>query len=136
MTARAEVFFAQSCVSSPTSPDQKPANNVTHRQAATPAAAPPSPPTALPTPPPAPASSAPGNPPYPLSFAALASLIASGAPIPGIRDIPDKLAEGEPSVSTVDVAAVRKPWEVEKEDVVLGSDGITGDGSGKMIEGE
>lgn len=44
-----------------------------------------------------------------MSFAHLASLIASGAPIPGIRDIPDKLAEGEPSVSTVGVK--RKPWE-------------------------
>lgn len=53
-------------------------------------------------------------PPYPLSFAALASLIASGAPIPGIRDIPNKLAEGEPSISTVELSKVKKPWEVKK----------------------
>lgn len=50
-------------------------------------------------------------PPYPLSFATLASLIASGAPIPGIREIPNKLASEEPSISTIEVGKVKKPWE-------------------------
>ncbi|KAK4050860.1 hypothetical protein OIV83_003282 [Microbotryomycetes sp. JL201] len=49
--------------------------------------------------------------PYPVSFQQLAALIASGAPIPGIKDIPDKLAEGAPSQSQIDVQRVRKPWE-------------------------
>ena len=40
-----------------------------------------------------------------------------------MRDIPDKLADGEPSVSTVDVAAVRKPWEATREDMVVEGDG-------------
>ncbi|KAK4698760.1 hypothetical protein P7C70_g7508, partial [Phenoliferia sp. Uapishka_3] len=44
-----------------------------------------------------------------MSFAHLAALIASGAPIPGIKDIPDNIAEGEPSVSKIEVK--RKPWE-------------------------
>ena len=51
-----------------------------------------------------------------MSFAHLASLIASGAPIPGIRDIPDKLAEGEPSVSKVGVK--RKPWETAESETL------------------
>lgn len=36
-------------------------------------------------------------------------MIATGAPVPGIRDIPDLLAEGEPSESTAQVP--KKPWE-------------------------
>ncbi|GAA5840003.1 hypothetical protein JCM3766R1_000638 [Sporobolomyces carnicolor] len=49
------------------------------------------------------------QPPYPLSFAHLAQLIATGAPIPGIRDIPDKVTEERPSESTRPIQ--RKPWE-------------------------
>ncbi|SCZ89128.1 BZ3500_MvSof-1268-A1-R1_Chr1-1g00979 [Microbotryum saponariae] len=56
-------------------------------------------------------SRTPDNPPYPISFTQLASLIASGAPIPGIKDIPDRLNEGEPTPSQVDLSAVKKPWE-------------------------
>lgn len=64
--------------------------------------------TQPPTPSPPPPATADST-PYPLSFAALANLIATGAPIPGIKDIPDKLAEGAPSVSTAQVQ--KKPWE-------------------------
>ncbi|KAM0790867.1 hypothetical protein ACM66B_004708 [Microbotryomycetes sp. NB124-2] len=63
--------------------------------------------------------------PYPVSFQQLAALIASGAPIPGIKDIPDKLAEGSPSQSQIDVQKVRKPWEQrqsqESNAVAMGS---------------
>ncbi|GAA5907573.1 hypothetical protein JCM5296_007194 [Sporobolomyces johnsonii] len=58
------------------------------------------------------------DPPYPLTFAHLAHLIATGAPIPGIKDIPDRLAEGEPSESRREVVeGVRKPWEVRRDEV-------------------
>ena len=55
------------------------------------------------------------DPSYPTSFAALAALIASGAPIPGIKQIPEKLNEVEaskPKVAQVPGAG-RKPWERE-----------------------
>ncbi|BGP42393.1 hypothetical protein JCM10450v2_006487 [Rhodotorula kratochvilovae] len=57
---------------------------------------------------PPPAASA--DPPYPPTFAELAALIASGAPIPGVRDIPDELAD-EPA-SEPKQQARRKPWEL------------------------
>ncbi|GAA5859442.1 hypothetical protein JCM1840_004619 [Sporobolomyces johnsonii] len=58
------------------------------------------------------------DPPYPLTFAHLAHLIATGAPIPGIKDIPDRLAEGEPSESRREVVeGVRKPWEVRRDEL-------------------
>ncbi|GAA6045555.1 hypothetical protein NBRC10513_007915 [Rhodotorula toruloides] len=60
-----------------------------------------------------PPSSSSSDPPYPPTFAQLAALIATGAPIPGIKEIPDKLAEGEPSESRESVR--RKPWEKEGE---------------------
>ncbi|GAA5897267.1 DUF5572 domain-containing protein [Sporobolomyces salmoneus] len=56
-------------------------------------------------------STNPDEPPYPLSFAHLAHLISTGAPIPGIKEIPDKLTEERPSESTREVR--RKPWEKE-----------------------
>ncbi|KAM0753965.1 hypothetical protein T439DRAFT_168228 [Meredithblackwellia eburnea MCA 4105] len=59
--------------------------------------------------PPPTASASSDEPPYPLSFAALAQLIATGQPIPGIKEIPDKLTEEQPTVSTQQ--ARRKPWE-------------------------
>ncbi|POY75728.1 hypothetical protein BMF94_1351 [Rhodotorula taiwanensis] len=55
------------------------------------------------------APSAADDPPYPPTFAELAQMIATGAPVPGIRDIPDLLAEGKPSESTAQVP--KKPWE-------------------------
>ncbi|BGP55912.1 hypothetical protein JCM8202v2_003519 [Rhodotorula sphaerocarpa] len=49
------------------------------------------------------------TPPYPPTFAELAHLIATGAPVPGIRDIPDRLADDEPSESRAE--PMKKPWE-------------------------
>lgn len=56
-------------------------------------------------------------PPYPLSFSDLAKLIASGAPIPGIRDIPDRLVEGSENVSVTSERATGtlKPWETARQ---------------------
>ncbi|BGP25134.1 hypothetical protein JCM10295v2_004054 [Rhodotorula toruloides] len=77
----------------------------------------PSQPSTAPQPPP---SSAPSDhPPYPPSFAELAALIATGAPVPGIKEVPDKLAEGEPSESREGVR--RKPWE--KAEAGVGREG-------------
>ena len=47
--------------------------------------------------------------PYPLSFSELARLIASGGEIPGIREIPDQLAEGESTRSQLTTPP--KPWQ-------------------------
>ena len=47
--------------------------------------------------------------PYPLSFSELAQLIASGGEIPGIKQIPDKLAEGTATESKLEQP--KKPWE-------------------------
>lgn len=53
------------------------------------------------------------QPPYPPTFAELAQLIATGAPVPGIRDIPDQLAAEPPTESTA--ARKRKPWETRDD---------------------
>ena len=47
--------------------------------------------------------------PYPSSFNHIVELITSGAPIPGIKEIPDTILEGQASDSTKLVR--RKPWE-------------------------
>ncbi|KAF9404627.1 hypothetical protein BGZ94_004041 [Podila epigama] len=49
------------------------------------------------------------NPSYPKSFQEICELIASGKPIPGIRQIPNNLAEGTPSAPKL--APKPKPWE-------------------------
>jgi hypothetical protein len=50
-----------------------------------------------------------GDAPKPASFAEICDLIAEGKPIPGIKDIPDTVLEGQ---STASQAAKRtKPWE-------------------------
>ncbi|KAG0073726.1 hypothetical protein BGZ93_002744 [Podila epicladia] len=54
-------------------------------------------------------SSSDGNPNYPKSFQEICELIASGKPIPGIRQIPNNLAEGTPSAPKL--APKPKPWE-------------------------
>jgi hypothetical protein len=49
------------------------------------------------------------NPPYPVSFAQIVELITSGAPIPGIRDIPPTVLSDQ---ATKPTARKRpKPWE-------------------------
>ncbi|KAF9310749.1 hypothetical protein BG003_008151 [Podila horticola] len=54
-------------------------------------------------------SSTDANPSYPKSFQEICELIASGKPIPGIRQIPNNLAEGTPSAPKL--APKPKPWE-------------------------
>lgn len=50
-----------------------------------------------------------GDAPKPASFAEICDLIAEGKPIPGIKDIPDTVLEGQ---STTSQATKRnKPWE-------------------------
>ncbi|KAF9584315.1 hypothetical protein BGW38_006889 [Lunasporangiospora selenospora] len=49
------------------------------------------------------------EPSYPASFQEICELIASGKPIPGIRQIPNELAEGTPSLSAMNPRP--KPWE-------------------------
>lgn len=51
------------------------------------------------------------QPRYPLSFDELAEMIATGAHIPGIREIPDKINEEAPSQPVLAKSQVRKPWE-------------------------
>lgn len=65
-----------------------------------------------------PSSSTSDQPPYPTSFASLASLIASGAAldasnVPGMRLIPDKLNDEPPSEAKLagTASAPPKPWE-------------------------
>lgn len=54
-------------------------------------------------------SGAMGDAPKPASFAEICDLIAEGKPIPGIKDIPDTVLEGQ---STASQAQKRtKPWE-------------------------
>ncbi|KAF9558805.1 hypothetical protein EC968_006861 [Mortierella alpina] len=52
------------------------------------------------------------DPSYPKSFQEICELIASGKPIPGIRQIPNNLAEGTPSEAKL--APKLKPWEAKK----------------------
>lgn len=47
--------------------------------------------------------------PKPASFAEICELIAEGKPIPGIKDIPDTILEGQSSTSQV--TQRKKPWE-------------------------
>lgn len=63
------------------------------------------------------------QPPYPPTFAGLAHLIATGAPVPGIKDIPDQLAAEPPTESTAE--RKRKPWE--HQDDVSPSSSSAGD---------
>ncbi|KAI9503128.1 hypothetical protein BX070DRAFT_224783 [Coemansia spiralis] len=51
--------------------------------------------------------------PYSASFAEVVEMITSGKEIPGIRDIPDKLNEQVPSMSTAKPPP--KPWERQQE---------------------
>ncbi|TPX32067.1 hypothetical protein SmJEL517_g04787 [Synchytrium microbalum] len=57
------------------------------------------------------------QPKYPRSFAELCEMVARGEPIPGIRQIPNKLNEGTPSQATL--APRKKPWEKTPESADL-----------------
>ncbi|KAK4983335.1 hypothetical protein LTR50_007288 [Elasticomyces elasticus] len=55
------------------------------------------------------------NAPHPASFADIVAMIQEGKPIPGVKDIPDTVLEGQ---ATTPVASKRrKPWE--KEDPIV-----------------
>ena len=51
--------------------------------------------------------------PKPASFAEICEMIAEGKPIPGIKEIPDTILEGQASEKVVDTR--KKPWEKESE---------------------
>lgn len=50
-----------------------------------------------------------GDAPKPASFAEICEMIAEGKPIPGIKDIPDTVLEGQASQSQAE--SRKKPWE-------------------------
>lgn len=67
--------------------------------------------------------------PYPQTFAEIVALITSGAPIPGIQEIPDTIL---PSLATQPVAQKRrKPWEVASD---IPEEAVQG--AGAVIEGD
>lgn len=49
--------------------------------------------------------------PYPSSFSEIVKLITSGQPIPGIKDVPPTILEGQGTTSSKTTR--RKPWEKE-----------------------
>ncbi|KAI8806090.1 hypothetical protein BJ742DRAFT_774587 [Cladochytrium replicatum] len=59
------------------------------------------------------ADTATAEPSFPLSFAKICEMVARGEPIPGIKQIPDKINEEAPSASTLKPR--RKPWERKQE---------------------
>ncbi|GAA6016276.1 hypothetical protein JCM11491_006800 [Sporobolomyces phaffii] len=113
VTDRAESFYLSSqAADTPSRVETDPAQGEASSVPSESDSSPPLPP--LPPPPPLAATTtatatAADDPPYPLSFAHLAHLISTGAPIPGIKHVPDKLAEQVPSESTATIQ--RKPWE-------------------------
>ncbi|KAF1811020.1 hypothetical protein P152DRAFT_508324 [Eremomyces bilateralis CBS 781.70] len=50
-----------------------------------------------------------GDAPYPTSFSDIVELITSGKPIPGIKDIPDTILEGQGTQPSANRR--KKPWE-------------------------
>ncbi|SMR45881.1 unnamed protein product [Zymoseptoria tritici ST99CH_1E4] len=55
-----------------------------------------------------------GDAPKPASFAEICDLIAEGKPIPGIKDIPDTILEGQASEAQAEKR--KKPWEKSAAD--------------------
>jgi hypothetical protein len=66
-------------------------------------------------PPAAPANSSEPAAPYPTSFAHIVELITSGQPVPGIKDIPPTVLEGQGTEPTK--PRRKKPWEKEESQV-------------------
>ncbi|RUS20799.1 hypothetical protein BC937DRAFT_94365 [Endogone sp. FLAS-F59071] len=64
-----------------------------------------------------------------LSFAQLVDMINKGEPIPGIKQIPNKLNEGTPSVPSQ--PRRQKPWEIKKEETPKDAEEDQGDDSEK-----
>ncbi|MCJ1285381.1 hypothetical protein MMC26_004721 [Xylographa opegraphella] len=53
--------------------------------------------------------------PYPLSFSHIVDLITSGQPVPGVKDIPNTVLDGQASQATRPQR--RKPWETARSNV-------------------
>ena len=53
--------------------------------------------------------------PYPTSFSQIVELITSGKPIPGIKEVPDTVLEGQSSQPTT--VKRNKPWEEDNNGV-------------------
>ena len=58
--------------------------------------------------------------PYPTSFSQIVELITSGEPIPGIKEVPDTVLEGQASHATT--AKRKKPWE--RDDLDAGDESV------------
>ena len=54
--------------------------------------------------------------PYPISFSQIVELITTGQPIPGIKEVPDTLLEGQASQPIT--AKRKKPWEKDVDEDV------------------
>jgi len=52
--------------------------------------------------------------PYPLTFSHIVDLITSGQPVPGVKDIPDTVLDGQASQAIR--SQRRKPWETADSD--------------------
>lgn len=81
-----------------------------------------------------------GAAPYPPTFAEIVELITSGAPIPGIKDIPPTLLTSQASKPVA--SKRRKPWEKDvPDDMVQGAgtalfaEGQGEDGGSRKMEG-
>ncbi|KAI9647224.1 hypothetical protein NHQ30_003607 [Ciborinia camelliae] len=72
--------------------------------------------------------------PYPPSFVEIVALIKAGAPIPGIRDIPDTVLTDQ---GTKPVARKRrKPWEKDVDEETIQGGGTFGDHRDDIIQQE
>lgn len=79
----------------------------------------------------APSQATDANPSYPTSFADIVALINSGAPIPGIMEIPDTVLADK---ATQPVASKRrKPWEKEEEPKIAEGEGTFGNARDTII---
>ena len=57
--------------------------------------------------------------PYPVAFAHIVELITTGQPIPGVKDIPNTILEGQATQPTR--FKRKKPWEQQADGDALGS---------------
>ena len=60
--------------------------------------------------------------PYPVSFSQIVELITTGQPIPGIKEVPDVLLEGQASHPVS--AKRKKPWEKDVPENVCSGSGM------------
>ncbi|CAI6329136.1 unnamed protein product [Periconia digitata] len=79
---------------------------------------------------PSPSASNPNEPPapYPTSFAHIVELVTTGQPIPGIKDIPDTVLEGQGSLPAK--GRRRKPWEKDENAAQENGAGVADAGTG------